>query len=148
MHKLKWTQQQHKHRFGVKDPRRGDGKHTEIRKASAERKGGRGGRKRGGRESGKNRGEAGGAWAGLSDRRKSGCAGLQVNGRRKAPAGCLRQAWALLFYHLGDKSSTDSQLIFNTAQTTRHFTAEHTPTSGGEKDGREKKRRWRGIRNT
>lgn len=53
-------------------------------------------------------------------RRKSWSAGLQVNGGREAPAGSLRQAPALLFYHLGDKSSTDSQLIFNTAQTTRH----------------------------
>ena len=77
-------------------------------------------------------GEAGGAWAGLSDRRKCWSAGLQVNGRRKAPAGCLRQAWALLFYHLGDKSSTDSQLIFNTAQTTRHSAAVYMPTRGEE----------------
>lgn len=90
------------------------------------------------RESGgerETRGEAGGVWAGLSDRRKCWCAGLQVNGRRKAPAGCLRQAWALLFYHLGDKSSTDSQLIFNTAQTTRHSAAVHMPTRGEEKRG-------------
>lgn len=64
--------------------------------------------------------EAAGIWAGLSGWRKCWCAGLQVNGRRKLPAGCLGQAWALLLYHLGDKSSTDSQLIFNTAQTTRH----------------------------
>lgn len=81
------------------------------------------------------RGEAGGAWAGLSDRRKCWSVGLQVNGRRKAPAGCLRQAWALLFYHLGDKSSTDSQLIFNTAQTTRHSAAVHMPTRGEEEIG-------------
>lgn len=71
--------------------------------------------------------EAAGIWAGLSDWRKCWCAGLQVNGRRKVPAGCLRQAWALLLYHLGDKSSTDSQLIFNTAQTTRHSAAVHMP---------------------
>lgn len=77
--------------------------------------------------------EAAGIWAGLSDWRKCWCAGLQVNGRRKLPAGCLRQAWALLLYHLGDKSSTDSQLIFNSAQTTRHSAAVHMPTRGEQK---------------
>lgn len=71
--------------------------------------------------------------SGLSDWRKCWCTGLQVNGRRKLPAGCLRQAWALLLYHLGDKSSTDSQLIFNTAQTTRHSVAEHMPARGEQK---------------
>lgn len=99
--------------------------HTEIRKrSSAESRDGK-------REWGGNR-EAAGIWAGLSDWRKCWCTGLQVYGRRKAPAGCLRQAWALLFYHLGDKSSTDSQLIFNTAQTTRHSAAIHMPTRAEE----------------
>ena len=106
--------------------------HTEIRKGTRAKREEK--RREGGRER-EQRGEAGGAWAGLSDRRKCWCTGLQVNGRRKEPAGCPRQAWALLFYHLGDKSSTDSQLIFNTAQTTRRSAAVHMPTRGEEMIG-------------
>lgn len=112
----------HTHRFAVKGPRGGDCKCTQIGKklqrAVMEEE----------RSS-----EAAGIWAGLSDWRKCWCAGLQVNARRRLPAGCLRQAWALLLYHLGDKSSTDSQLIFNTAQTTRHSAAVHMPTRGEQK---------------
>ena len=45
----------------------------------------------------------------------------EKRGTRRLPEAKAR---ALLFYHLGDKSSTDSQLIFNAVQTTRPSTSE------------------------